>query len=154
MKKTLEPVLAGHPFFRDLAPGHLRLLVGCASNVVFQADRYLFRTGEKAEKFYLLREGRVAIELAPVAGAAINIQIVTEGEVLGWSWLIPPHEWRFDARAVELTRTVALDGRCLREKCEKDHDLGYPLLKRFSRVLSERLEATRLQLLDVYGTRG
>jgi hypothetical protein len=74
-----------------------------------------------------------------------------EGEILGWSWLIPPYNWHFDARAVELTRAIALDGKCLRNKCEQDHDLGYELLKRFAHIMEQRLQATRLQLLDVYG---
>jgi CRP-like cAMP-binding protein len=75
------------------------------------------------------------------------------GEVLGWSWLIPPYHWKFDARAIEQTRALALDGKCLRTKCEEDHDLGYELLKRFAQIMEERLQATRLQLLDVYGLR-
>jgi hypothetical protein len=74
-----------------------------------------------------------------------------EGEVLGWSWLVPPYRWHFDARAVELTRAIALDGKCLREKCETDHDLGYEVMKRFALIIAERLEATRLQLMDIYG---
>jgi CRP/FNR family cyclic AMP-dependent transcriptional regulator len=64
---------------------------------------------------------------------------------------VPPYRWHFDARAVELTRAIALDGECLRGKCEEDHDLGYEIMKRFALVIAERLEATRLQLLDVYG---
>jgi CRP-like cAMP-binding protein len=71
--------------------------------------------------------------------------------VLGWSWLFPPYRWHFDARALELTRAIALDGKCLREKCEEDHDLGYELVKRVAQIIMERLQATRLQLLDVYG---
>ena len=73
------------------------------------------------------------------------------GEILGWSWLVPPYRWHFDARAVELTRAIALDGKCLREKCEEDHDLGYEVMRRFVVIIAQRLEETRLQLLDVYG---
>ena len=71
--------------------------------------------------------------------------------LLGWSWLFPPYQWHFDARALELTRTTALDGQCLRIKCEEDHELGYRLGQRFAHVMMQRLQATRLQLLDVYG---
>ena len=89
---------------------------------------------------------------APQRGA-IAIDTVGEGDVLGWSWLIPPYHWHFDARAVEPTRAIALDGRCLRGKCDADHELGYELMKRFAQVIEQRLEATRWQLLDVYGVR-
>jgi CRP-like cAMP-binding protein len=80
------------------------------------------------------------------------VQTLTAGDVIGWSWLVAPHYWRFDARALILTRAFALDGECLRKKCEADPRLGYELLKRFSHMIAERLEATRLQLLDVYGS--
>ena len=152
--ENLEPLLARHPFFADLPPAHLVLLVGCARNVRFAAGEFLFRAGEEANQFFLVREGHVAIEIAPPGGAAHTLQTIGAGEVLGWSWLIPPYHWKFDARAIEPVRALALDGKCLRTKCDADHDLGYELLKRFAQVLEERLQATRLQLLDVYGARG
>ncbi len=79
------------------------------------------------------------------------IATLGEGAVVGWSWLFPPYRWSFDARALELTRTVAFDGACLRGKCEADTTLGYELMQRFAAVMLDRLQATRLQLLDVYG---
>jgi CRP-like cAMP-binding protein len=151
--ETLEPILAQHPFLKELEPRHLKILVGCASNVRLNAGQILFHESEEANQFYMIRQGKVAIEiLAPELGP-ITVQTLGEGDVLGWSWLIPPYRWRFSARAVELTRAIALDGKCLRQKSEEDHDLGYELLKRFSGIIVERLEATRLQLLDVYKTR-
>jgi hypothetical protein len=87
---------------------------------------------------------------APSRGPII-LQTLGEGEVLGWSWLVAPYRWRFDGRAVELTRAIALDGECLRGKCEEDHDLGYELMKRVSLVMEKLVQATRLQLADVYG---
>jgi len=78
------------------------------------------------------------------------IETLEEGDILGWSWLIPPYLWRFDARIVEPTRAIALDGKCLRMKCDENHDLGYELLKRFAHIVTQRLQATRLQLLDIY----
>lgn len=149
--QTLEPILAEHPFFKDLERRHLELIVGCAANVRFDAGQFIFREGEEANQFYLIRHGRVALEIAAPQGPPITIQTIGEGEILGWSWLIPPYHWRFDARAVQFTRAIALDGKCLREKCEEDHDLGYELLKRFAHIMDLRLQATRLQLLDVYG---
>jgi CRP-like cAMP-binding protein len=152
--ETLAPILTRHPFFQGLEPRHIELLVGCASNVRFPAGEFLFRAGEPANQFFLVREGRVALEIAPPGASPHTVQTVGSGDVLGWSWLIPPYHWKFDARAVDETRALALDGQCLRTKCEEDHDLGYELLKRFAQIMEERLQATRLQLLDVYGTRG
>jgi CRP-like cAMP-binding protein len=149
--ETLEPVLAEHPFLKGLAPHYIQLIVGCASNVRFEAGQFLFHEGEEANKFYIIRHGKVAVDIFAAGRGPITIQTIGEGEVLGWSWLIPPYHWHFDARAAELTRAIALDAKCLRTKCEEDHDLGYELLKRFSHIIEQRLEATRLQLLDVYG---
>jgi hypothetical protein len=82
---------------------------------------------------------------------SITFQTVGVGEIVGVSWLVPPYRWTYDARALELTRAIAMDAGCLRGKCEQDHDLGYEVMKRFVPVLVERLQATRLQILDVYG---
>jgi len=150
MVTTLEPILAQHPFLRDLRPGHIELLSGCASNVRFNAGQFLFHEAEEANKFFIIRQGNVAIEIFFPARGPITIETIGEGDVLGWSWLVSPYHWRFDARAVETTLAIALDGTCLRNKCEEDHDLGYELLKRFAHIIDRRLQATRLQLLDIY----
>jgi CRP-like cAMP-binding protein len=148
--ETLERVLSEHPFFAGMDPEYVHLLVGCASNVRFEAGSFIFRQGEEARHFFLIRQGKGALEMAPPNRPPMMIQTVGEGDVLGWSWLIPPHRWRFDARALELTRAFAMDGACLRQKCEQDPRLGYELLRRFSSIIAERLEATCLQLMDVY----
>jgi CRP-like cAMP-binding protein len=147
---TLEPILAEHPFFKGLQPEYLHLLVGCASNVGFNAGEFIAREGDNAKQFYMIRHGKVAIEIHDHKRGPISIQTVGEGEILGWSWLFPPYRWHFDARALDLTRAIALDGECLRKKSEQDCGLGFEFLKRFSHILTQRLEATRLQLLDVY----
>ncbi|HVC19880.1 MAG TPA: cyclic nucleotide-binding domain-containing protein [Vicinamibacterales bacterium] len=147
--ETLEPLLAEHPFSRTLQARHLQVLVGCASNVRFEAGAFLFREGQAADRFYLIREGKVAIEIAAPT-ATLTMLTVEGGEVLGWSWLFPPYRWKFDARAIEPTRAIALDAQCLRAKCEADHDLGYDLLKQFALMVEQRLHATRLQLLNAY----
>jgi CRP-like cAMP-binding protein len=149
--QTLEPILTEQPLFRGLSTEDLRLLVGCASNVRFDADQMISREGEPANQFFLIREGKVALETFIPERGSVIIQTVGAGELLGWSWLIPPYRWRFDARAVERTRAIALDGQCLRAKCEENPRLGYELLKRVAGVFAERLLSTRLQLLDVYG---
>ena len=148
--ETLERILAEHPFFQGLATNYLQLMVGCASNVRFNAGDYFFHEGEDAHKFYLLREGKVALELPVTNHEPISIERLNEGDVLGWSWLIPPYKWHFDARATESVRALALDGACLRNKCETDHDLGYELMKRFTPLIAQRLQASQRNLLEIY----
>jgi len=149
--ENLERILSEHPFLSGMDARHLQLLVGCASNVAFKAGEYIFREGQPADKFYFIRHGLVHVLTHVPQKGSIIIRSRDAGEIFGWSWLIPPYRWHFDARAVEVTRAIALDGKCLRDKCEEDHDLGYEIMKRFAFVIAERLEQTRLQLLDVYG---
>jgi len=151
MLQTLEGILAQHPFLDGMEQRHLAVLVGCASYVRFDAGQFLFREGEEANQFYFIRQGRVAVEIFAPQRGPITLETISEGDVLGWSWLVPPFSWRFDARAVEVVRAIALDGRCLRDKCEEDPHLGYELLKRFANIIDRRLQATRIQLLDLYG---
>jgi CRP/FNR family transcriptional regulator, cyclic AMP receptor protein len=148
--RTLEGVLAGHPFFSGMAPRYLQLAVGCAANVRFNAGELIFRQGYDAEHFYLIRAGKVALEIHVPGRGGLTIQTLGAGEVLGWSWLVPPYNWRFDGRAAEVTRAIVFDGKCLRGKCEEDHELGYELQKRVIAILGEHLDATRFRLLDVY----
>ena len=120
---------------------------------VFETGNYIFREGENADNFYLIREGKVALETNVPGQGAVTVQTLSKGEVLGWSWLVPPFRWSFDARAIEPTRAIALDGKCLRDKCEADPRLGFELLKRFAGVIVSRLQAARMQTLDIYGNR-
>jgi len=148
----LERIIREHPFFAGLGEGFCSLVCGCAKNAVFEAGAYLFREGAPADQFYLVRHGRIALELTAPGRGTITIQTLGEGEVVGVSWLIPPYRWTNDARTLELVRAIAIDGACLRRKCEADHDLGYEMMKRVVQVLVQRLQATRLQMLDVYST--
>jgi hypothetical protein len=84
-------------------------------------------------------------------GDPIIIQTVDGGDVLGWSWLVPPYRWYFDARALDLVRALSFDAHCIRDKCEKDYHLGYELTRRFAELAGQRLQVTLMQLLDVYG---
>ncbi|GHD60467.1 hypothetical protein GCM10017083_46370 [Thalassobaculum fulvum] len=150
----LDRILREHRFFAGLDEESCGVVCGCAKNVRFEAGEYLFRAGEPADQFYLLRHGRVALEVAAPGRGAVTFQTVGEGEIVGVSWLIPPYRWTYDAKAVELVRAIAMDAACLRRKCEADHDLGYEMMKRFVPVLVDRLQNTRLQILDVYGPNG
>jgi len=149
--ETLKGIIAEHPFFAGLDDSFTNLLVSCASNVRFKAGTYILKEGDAANTFYLIREGKVAVEVLAPQRKPIIVSTLGVGEILGWSWLMQPFQWKFHAHAVDDIRAIALDGKCLRTKCDQDHDLGYEILKRFARIMEQRLEATRLQLLDVYG---
>lgn len=148
----LDRIIREHRFFAGLDEQFLQLVVGCAKNARFESGQYLFHEGAPADQFYLLREGRVALEIAAPGRGALSFLTVGVGEVVGVSWLIPPYHWTYDGRALGLVRAIALDAACLRQKCEANHDLGYEMMKRVVTVLAQRLHATRIQAVDVYGT--
>ncbi len=148
--QTIAEYLPEHPFFAGLDPSALELAAGCATHVRFRPGEYLFREGEPADTFYVLRRGRVAMQMrTPTADVVLDT--AQEGDVVGWSWLIPPYRWTFDARAAEDTTAIAFDGVCLRGKCESDATLGYTLLQRVVQMMSARLHSARVRLLDLYG---
>jgi CRP/FNR family transcriptional regulator, cyclic AMP receptor protein len=149
--ESLERIIAEHPCCRGLSEEDLRQITGCAMNLRFRPGEYLFREGDEAEWFYLVRHGRMALETVVPGREPLVLQTVDEGDVLGWSWFFPPYRWHFDARAVESTRLIALSAACLRGKCEEDPRFGFELLKRLSRLIIDQLQATRMQLVDVYG---
>ncbi|MGA2319173.1 MAG: cyclic nucleotide-binding domain-containing protein [Solirubrobacteraceae bacterium] len=149
--QTLEDLIAVAPLFADLSYEHRELIAGCGANARFPAGTLLFHEGAAAERFFLIRGGAVALEIDAPGRGPLVIETLHDGDVVGWSWLFEPYRWEFDARAREPTRVIAFDGACLRGKCEADHELGYQLMRRFAALLTERLQATRLQLLDVYG---
>lgn len=149
-RRSIADLLDEHPFCADLDARDRAILAGCGHNVAFASGRMIFREGDPANELYVLRRGRVAIEVhAP--GGPIVIATVAAGDVFGISWIIPPYRRHLDARAIGPVGAVALDGGCLRQRCETDTALGYRLMQRFATELVERLRATRIQLLDVYG---
>ncbi|MCJ2177815.1 cyclic nucleotide-binding domain-containing protein [Novosphingobium album (ex Hu et al. 2023)] len=151
--ETMEQILGQQAFFADFPAAFVKLIAGCARNHHFKAGEYLIREGDPADRFYLVRQGRVALEITAPARAPIIATTLGEGEIVGVSWLIPPYRAEFDARAMEPVRAIGMNATCLRGKCEADHHLGYEMMKRFLPVMVKRLHATRLQILDVYGQR-
>jgi len=145
-------LLQKHPFTEGLGDEVITLIAGCAKNVVFQPGDYVFREGEPAEYFYLIRHGSMALEMFVPGRGAVTFLTVKEGEILGSAWLTPPYRWPYDARALELTRALAFQCDCLRDKCEADPHVGYEMMKRFIPPLIERLQVARMQMADIYGT--
>lgn len=149
----LERIVLAHPFFAGLEAELGPIVSGCARNHRFLAGQYLGREGDAADEFFLIRHGKVALEILPPGQSPIVFSTEGEGEIVGTSWLVPPYRWRFDARAVEMTRAIGIDARCIRDKCESDPRVGYAMMKRLAPLLVRRLDETRLQILDVYGKR-
>lgn len=152
MMKSISDLLHEHPFFEGLDEATLDLVSGCGINVHFGPDQMILVAGGAADRFYVLRSGRVAVEVDAPRSGPIIVETVGPGEILGVSWLLPPHTWTFDARALDETSAIAIDATCLRQKCDEDPVLGYELFKRFAVLVHRRLLATRFQLLDVYGS--
>ena len=149
--EDLTRILREQEFLKDLEPQHLDTIVGCASNVRFSPNEFLFREGDEADKFYLVRHGRVAVELEIHFQPRI-VMTLDPGQLVGWSWLLPPYHYKTSARAMEMTRAIAFDGKCLRAKCEEDTELGYALMKRFVYDVERRLYRSWMQVGDMYAT--
>jgi CRP/FNR family transcriptional regulator, cyclic AMP receptor protein len=154
MTTPVAELVAEHPLLAGLPGSAVAQVAGCAKNVAYGTGELLLVEGEEADTLYLVRRGLVAIEVHAPGRGPIVVETVGPGAVVGWSWLIPPYRWHFDARAVEPVGAIAVDGACLRSKSEADPALGYALLTRLSAILLERLQATRMRLLDLYGNPG
>ncbi len=149
--RTIEELVGAHPFVAGLNHEHRQLVAGCARLVAVDAGSMLCVEGGLADTFYLVRRGHVSIEVHQAGHGPIVIETVGPGAVVGWSWLVPPYLWTFDARATEPVGALAIDGACLRAKSLADPSLGFALLSRVSQELLGRLQATRLRLIDLYG---
>lgn len=150
--RSISDLLAQHPFFADLTDDQFELIAGCGVNKHFRADEQILRVSDPADVFYVLRSGKVAIEVDTPRRGPIIIETLSAGDILGVSWLLPPYRWAFDARAVEPTSAIGLDAACLRGKCDEDAVLGYTLFKLFAGLVRDRLVTTRMQILDLYGS--
>ncbi len=149
--KGLESLVVEHPFFHGMRPEDLALIAGCGTNARFTAGEYLYREGQPADRFFLLRSGRISVEGHAPGRGAVTVLSAGEGDVVGFSWLTPPYRWAFDARSLNVTRAVVFDGACLRAKCAADPRLGFDLMQRVARVIAQRLEVATVQLMDLYG---
>lgn len=137
-----------HPFFKDFQANHVELLSECASTINLTAGGYLFRAGEKADQLHLIKTGRIGLVHQMVGRDPMPIMMICAGGVIGWSWLFPPYQWRLNASVMEDTSIIALDSKCIMEKCQEDFQLGHELMWRCARMIGERLDATRAQLFS------
>jgi CRP/FNR family cyclic AMP-dependent transcriptional regulator len=149
--ESIEEELAGTRMFRNLTPEHIQAIAELGEEVEFADGRALMVEGDPADAFFLIRDGFVALEVQS-AGGPITIETLHQGDPVGWSWLFEPYITHFDARSRGATRAIKFDGAALRRRSIEDAQLGYALMQSFTSVIVERLHATRLQLLDVYGS--
>ena len=151
----VDRLLSQHPFLAGMSEAHISKLHGCcrAALVTFQPGYQIFREGQEADACYLLESGDVALQVfTPGPGPARTIETLHGGHVLGWSWLYPPYRWSFDAAAITQVQAISLDAARLRRAKDDDVAFGYELMRRFGQIVVKRLQATRLQLLDVYAS--
>jgi len=145
-------ILSTHAFLGNMKAENLDKIAECASYAEFARGQYVFRQGEAAEHFFLILEGSVEVELFSAAGGPVVLQKVGRGSVLGWSWIISPYIWRFDARVLEPVKALEIDAVRLRTMMSKDSGLGYEILSRFIHTVCERLESERMQLVALYAS--
>jgi len=154
MMTTAHDMLVAHPFLDGLADHHLQRLALRSKRSMFHGGNRLFEEGGRADRFWLIRDGMVTVDTRlPGRGSAV-VETLGPGSVLGWSWLFAPYRWHFGATAVQTTLTIEIEGPAVRQMCEEDPQLGYDLTNRFMKVVVERLQATRLRLLDLYAHPG
>ncbi len=149
----LEARIAAHPFLAGLDPGFIARVAVCATEAAYRADEFVCHEDEPADRFFLLCDGHVALQIAAPGRGTASFLTLGAGDVFGVNWMAAPYRWFYDAKAIDAAHAVVLDAVRLRRECETDHDLGYELMKRLMPVLIDRLHGCRLQLLDLYAAR-
>ena len=140
--------------FAGLAPEFVAFLAVHAKARRLAENHVLFRYGDRANRFYLITSGRISVEVAAIEGPSLQLQKLGAGAMLGWSWLIPPHRWNFQARAETPTDVIEFDGDAVLDECESNPRFGYQLLKRFATLMSERLQHARQRMVEEWRPEG
>ena len=152
--QLIQDYLSAHAFFSGLDDNFMKFLSNSATEIKIKQGDVLFQQGERADKFYLLRNGQISVQVPALMGPTLEIQTLGEDQMLGWSWLIPPYRWNFQARAAEDSSLLEFDGSAIVARCEEDPKFGYELLKRFAALMSERLDAARQKMMDEWNPPG
>lgn len=145
----LEQSIGEHPFFSGMSAERLAEIVRDAQEIIFEPGELIFREKDPANRFFLIKEGEVALESHAPGGGPLFVEKIGPRDVLGWSWLVAPYLWQLTARAVTRTKAIALNGAHLLGVCERDPAFGYDLMKRFTKVILARLQATRKRWLEL-----
>lgn len=153
-ESDIKAEIADHRFFQGMKPEFLEFLAGHAQRRALKANEVVHRFDAPAECFFLVSSGNISVEIAAIEGPPLELQVLREGAILGWSWLIPPYRWSFQARAQEASELIEFDGRAVRDHCEEDAEFGYDILKRFSSLMSERLQFAREKMMEEWSPPG
>lgn len=148
--ETMRDLLSTQPFLAGLSPAYLDKLLPWAKTWEFPLGTRIFEEGRQAERFWLIRQGRVSLESHVPGRGAMVVESLGRGAVLGWSWLFPPYRWHYSASAGEVTSVIEFDAAGVRELCQRDPALGFQLAMRFTEVVVDRLQSTRMRMLDQY----
>jgi CRP/FNR family transcriptional regulator, cyclic AMP receptor protein len=151
---AMRQQLAANGFFAGLAPEFLDFLAAHAKTRAFKELEVAFHFGERAQSFFLVTSGHLSIEVAAIEGPALELQNLGPGSVLGWSWLIAPHRWAFQARATTPATLIEFDGDAVLAECEANPKFGYEVLKRFSALMSDRLRHARQRMIEEWRPAG
>jgi len=143
-----EGFLKPHPFLEGCSPEFLNHLAEFATEATFEKGEVVFSESAYADRFYLICEGKICLECGSNGEPGVTIQTLGPGDMLGWSWLYPPFEWHFSARAAEPCKVVVLNAASLLIRAEEDPVFGYELMKRVSKQLIQRLQTTRTRLVE------
>jgi CRP-like cAMP-binding protein len=154
VSETTKKLISEHKLFANLDPRHIQKLAEFSTEREISAGQILFNQGQPATHFYVVIRGVVIVETPAIYGPTLELQELGAGQILGWSWLIPPYRWHFQARAAEDSTLVEFDGTRLLALCEEDTDFGYQLLKRFASLMGERLESARQRMIDAWNPAG
>ncbi|ABM62272.1 Crp/Fnr family transcriptional regulator [Halorhodospira halophila] len=154
MPASIANILSDQEFFSGLERAHVEFLAECAAARSLEQDEVLFRNGDAADAFYLIRSGGVVLEVPAISGPTLEVQRLGADQIIGWSWLIPPYRWNFNARAEDTTELLVFDGAAVIARCEADPAFGYQILKRFSALMSERLDVARQRMMDQWNPPG
>ncbi len=154
IEQSTAEYLSAHNFFSGLSEELVKFLAECISIREIKKGQVLFRQGERADKFYIVRKGQISIQIPAIMGPTLEIQTLGAEQVLGWSWLISPYQWSFQARAEEDSELLEFDGAIILARCEQEPQFGYELLKKFAELMSERLDAARQKMMDEWNPAG
>ena len=146
--------LSEQSFFSELSKEYVEWLAGQAVETRFDTDQLVARHGERADRFFLLLEGSLGVEVPAIAGPKLEVTQLGAGQIFGWSWLIRPYKWHFNARALEPTRVLDFDGKAILDRCEEDPAFGYALFKQFSYLMATRLESAQRKMMDQWAPAG
>jgi CRP-like cAMP-binding protein len=152
--QSITEYLSAHEFFSEFSDDDLKFLCECSSTHEIKKGQILFRQGEHADKFYIVRSGRISIQMPAIMGPTLEIQAVEEDQVLGWSWLISPYRWNFQTKAEEDSELLQFDGTAILARCEQEPKFGYELLKKFAGLMSVRLNAARQKMMNEWNPIG